>query len=173
MSGLEKLDYPAARPTPWEVPDNFYDSNAKLDLPGTLNEFQALAQDGDLSGLVSVAARPFRTRDVATTTLDAAGSGEVSLGTVPTGWQWDIGRLIVRIDAAGGLGTVIRVQVGNYLLDVGNGSVAGTTTTFAVADETQTLLATGGDEVRVFLDDGPATTGVTVTIQYLATPLGG
>lgn len=153
-----KLDYPAAPAktganSPPPLP------NSKLDLPGTLAEFQAL--DGASGAAGTVGLRPFKKKQTAEAIADGAGEARCSFGAPFIGWTWEIERMVVL-----GAGSV-RVYVGGEQ----NSRVVDLTASGSadVADENSTIYVEEGEIVLVVFSG--VTPGVLCTanaqIRYI------
>lgn len=133
-----KLDYPA-RPrrtgrnnTPALVPDS------KLDLPGTLVEFNALSGNRK-AALLSL--RPFKKKESAEAVADAAGIARCVFGAPAIGWSWDIERMVV----VGG-GSAIAYVGGEQVSRIVDLTASGSGD---VADENSPIYAEDGEVLSV------------------------
>lgn len=132
-----KLDFGSTtRPaTPARV---IYDVNAKLDLPGTLEEFVAL---GDAPRAALEVPSGLRDKMAEERAADAAGVALIPFGVPPIGWAWLIERIVV---IGGGQ---VRVYVGG--LQVNNVVDLSATGSADVADEASPIFVRSGEPVAV------------------------
>lgn len=155
-----KLDFPAGGRRTSRSPAVALDPHSKLDLPGTLQEFNALAGKGAAGS--SILLRSFTKKESAEAIADAAGVAVVNFGAPFIGWTWRIERMVVL-----GSGSV-KVYVGgrqdSRVVDLTASGSAD------VADEAQPIYVEEGELVEVVFTGATVGGLCTVNAQIVYNP---
>lgn len=154
-----KLDFPSApRRTGTRQPPPL--PNSKLDLPGTLQEFEQI--DGGSGGIGSVGLRPFKKKESAEAISDASGVARCVFGAPSIGWTWEIQRMVVL--GAGSVRVYVGGEQASRVVDL---TAAGSAD---VADESQPIYVEDGEVVTVVFTGAGIGTLCTANAQIIYKP---